>query len=92
MFGTNDDGTYNLNWFRNLKAWSEQLRNNSSMNDWRAIETAPRDGTPVDLWHKDGFRLTDEWWVEEDGEAYWVGSLLDDSAFTHWKPVTSPDC
>ena len=59
--------------------------------EWQPIETAPRDGTPVDLFHKDGFRLTDEWWVyEEDGEGFWSGSLCPDSEFTHWMPLPNP--
>ena len=57
--------------------------------DWQTIDTAPHDGTVVDLWHKEGFRLTDEWWVDEDGDACWT-SLFDDSHFTHWKPITEP--
>lgn len=60
--------------------------------DWQPIATAPRDGTPVDLWHKDGFRVTDEWWLGESSpepENCWT-CLLDDSYFTHWKPITEP--
>lgn len=56
------------------------------MNDWQPIETAPRDGTPVDLWHKGGFRLCDEWWTDDN---CWT-CLFGDDQFTHWKPITGP--
>jgi hypothetical protein len=59
-------------------------------NGWQPIATAPRDGTPVDLLHKCGERFTDEWWVEDDGDAFWCGSLLPDSEFTHWMPIPPP--
>jgi hypothetical protein len=58
--------------------------------EWQPIETAPRDGTVVDLWCKDGFRMTDQWWDDSDGDACWV-CLFDDRMFTHWKPITEPD-
>jgi len=62
----------------------------SASQDWQPIATAPRDGTVIDLWHKDGFRMTDNWWnFEEDGEGFWT-CLLADDYFTHWKPITDP--
>jgi hypothetical protein len=59
----------------------------SEQSAWQPIATAPRDGTVVDLWHKDGFRLTDNWWDSEDG--VWV-SMFDDSDLTHWMPIPEP--
>ena len=54
---------------------------------WKPIETAPRDGTPVDLWHKSGFRQTDTWWDADD--QCW-SSVNDDSDFSHWMPTPQP--
>ena len=31
------------------------------------IDTAPRDGTIVDLWLTGGGRMTDQWWDDGDG-------------------------
>jgi hypothetical protein len=56
------------------------------MMSWNSIETAPRDGTPVDLWHKGGFRMIDCWWTDDD---CWSCALNDDD-FTHWMLPTSP--
>lgn len=55
---------------------------------WQTIETAPRDGTVVDLWHKNGFRIVDQWWTDDD---CWT-CLFDDSEFTHWIDIPIPDC
>lgn len=56
---------------------------------WQPIETAPKDGTIVDLLTKDGVRVTDEWWKEDDGEGFW-SCLLPDDEFTHWMPLPAP--
>lgn len=61
---------------------------------WSTLDTAPRDGTPIDLWHKNGFRVTSTWWGKEDG--YWMyadGVVVgNDASFTHWMPVPNgPD-
>ena len=57
------------------------------MSYWKPIKTAPRDGTPVDLWHKEGFRCTDVWWDSED--ECWT-NLMSDSHYSHWSPVPPP--
>lgn len=56
---------------------------------WQAIETAPRDGTVIDLLTKEGVRFTDEWWVEDDGAAFWT-CLFQDDMFSHWMPLPLP--
>jgi hypothetical protein len=50
---------------------------------WQRIASAPRDGAPIDLWHRSGFRCNDCWW---DGA--WIGAPDDD--VTHWMPLTAP--
>jgi len=56
------------------------------MNEWQPINTAPRDGTPVDLWHKNGFRIVSTWWTDDQ---CW-SCFMDDYDFTHWMPIPSP--
>lgn len=51
---------------------------------WKNIETAPRDGTHVDLFHKTAGRIVDLWWVEED--QCWSHSMTDVD-FTHWMEI-----
>lgn len=53
---------------------------------WKPIETAPKDGTIVDLWHKDGFRIAETWWDSSD--ECW--SICHDDDFTHWMPMPDP--
>jgi len=57
-----------------------------SGNKWQPIETAPHDGTIVDLWHKDGFRIVDEWWAGD--EDHWCGT--ENTEFTHWMAIPDP--
>jgi len=55
---------------------------------WNDISTALKDGTRIDLWHKDGFRVTDVWWNDED--EVWT-CLFPTSDFTHWMLIERPD-
>ena len=55
--------------------------------NWQPIETAPKDGVLVDLWHKGGFRVAEVWWDKDD--ACWSCSM-DDLDFTHWMPLPPP--
>lgn len=57
------------------------------MSQWESIETAPRDGRPVDLWHVMGFRMTETWWDETD--KCWSCAMVD-TDFTHWMPIPAP--
>jgi hypothetical protein len=56
----------------------------TTVSRWQPINTAPRDGTPVDLWHKSGFRMTEPWWDRDD--KVWSCAMGNDQ-FTHWMPV-----
>ena len=75
------------------------------MSEWQPIETAPKDGTVVDLWNIKGHRLTDIRWVVEprDGVAhpncimdgwkrpsYVPWECLTPDQFTHWMPLPQP--
>lgn len=51
------------------------------MSDWQPIETAPRDGTIIDLWIVDqggGHRLADAWWATQRR------SILDRQIVSGW--------
>ncbi len=55
---------------------------------WQTIDTAPTDGTVVDIW-AEGERVIDAWfqkgdWLTSDGE--WVSQHEP----THWMPVPQP--
>ena len=63
------------------------------------IETAPKDGTVIDLWSDEYGRLTDCYWgapmAYEGGETGWVHAHSNEWAespdeFTHWRPLPLP--
>lgn len=51
----------------------------AQMRPWQPIETAPKDGTRIDLWlvdqDGDGERVTDAYWVTN---AHWVPRFLNE--------------
>lgn len=54
------------------------------MTEWQPIETAPKDGTVIDIWVKGGVgRLVDVWWDADD--RCWVTGAPD-ADITHWMP------
>lgn len=55
----------------------------SAPSQWQPIETAPKDGTVIDLLHKEYGRMCDAWWSELDGS--WSATGEKDG-FTHWMP------
>lgn len=72
--------------------------------DWQPIETAPKDGTPVDLWMKSGGRLTNVLWVSVvpaeilHNDCWMPGwkysalefQIMPEEQFSHWRHVTPP--
>lgn len=59
------------------------------MSEWQPIETAPKDGTVIDLWvcysTGEGFRATDAYWCEQgfdygpdrcDGKPGWAAAHM----------------
>ena len=65
------------------------VREGSISPSWQPMETAPKDGTTVDLWSIDT-RLPDAWF--EDGK-WKVGGELGDYVVpnpTHWMPLPAP--
>jgi hypothetical protein len=61
--------------------------------EWQPIESAPKDGTPVDIWCA-GFRYTDAYWgrvanewLDEDGDP--IKDYYGEEP-THWMPLPSP--
>jgi len=68
---------------------------------WRPIETAPRDGTWVDILTASSGRIADVRWVNEDPTYHlamsgWKTrendqrSRLEEAHFTHWMPLPPP--
>jgi hypothetical protein len=66
------------------------------MTDWQPIETAPRDGTVIDLWFAGEWsrRMPDACWSEALKAWIVAGrgcSYLESPLITHWMPLpTSP--
>ena len=59
------------------------------MSTWHTIDTAPRNGDIVDIWHEKYTRITDVWW--DDDEKIWVGIDQGDEGVTHWMKPLRPD-
>jgi len=73
------------------------------MTGWQPIETAPKDGTIIDLWavskhKKEGLRVAGCWWsIDMKGfpirrKKIWVGFPYDPMKWepTHWMPEPAP--
>jgi hypothetical protein len=87
---------------KTLHLWLLSLYRRDDMSEWRSIETAPKDGTKIDLFakiwrcHSDTFawtRFTDCYWTREDNmvncQSHWVGLGKGWNA-THWMPLPDP--
>lgn len=73
------------------------------MSDWRTIDSAPKDGTEMDLWvistgGAKPFRVPDCAWKTVAGKAQWVSrgergwEALSEAYLrpTHWQPLPAP--
>lgn len=64
------------------------------MTGWQPIETAPKDGTQVDLWAgwaNGGARLCNAFWDAARPYPGWITDarnygVFDERQFTHWMP------
>lgn len=76
----------------------ERLKTRLSNIDWQPVETAPKDGTLIDLWFGIGGREADcrwnmvrNWWerrvADESFKTAWIAI---DIGPTHWRPLTQP--
>lgn len=66
---------------------------------WLPIDSAPKDGTKVDLWSDVHGRITDSYYSHrEDGWVMWsldiwgriTEDLIGNSQITHWLPLPPP--
>lgn len=70
------------------------------MSEWHSIETAPKDGTIVDLWvagpHNAGNRQPDcwfsdaEWWCDFGDQGEQQPGIYIGDVPTHWMPLPEP--
>jgi hypothetical protein len=67
--------------------------------DWQPIETAPKDGTVIDLWDRYGFRWTNRHWGHHSflhgkptDEPSWGAPTTDGPGPdpSHWMPLPEP--
>lgn len=67
------------------------------MSEWQPIESAPRDGTEIQLWAKGEWFPNAHWcrsklgWYEEYWDAHWC-SYSESGIYnaTHWMPLPTP--
>lgn len=63
---------------------------------WQPIETAPKDGTLIDVWCPEaggGYRVPDAWWSEVDSHWLYVGQgspMRWAHEPTRWIPLPMP--
>jgi hypothetical protein len=67
--------------------------------NWLPIETAPKDGTHIDVWHKSGFRVSDVTYIDNKTHSHAVpefkafansNSMYGINSLTHWMPLPTP--
>lgn len=66
------------------------------MSEWQPIETAPKDGTTIDLWLQAGERIADARW-NRDAWRFWCQDEFESMDWikivgraTHWMPLPEP--
>ncbi len=64
------------------------------MTGWQPIESAPKDGTVIDLWWQEdndqGYRIPDCHFRDDD---FWIddsGNLIAAQYVSHWMPIPAP--
>jgi hypothetical protein len=68
------------------------------MSDWQPLDTAPRNGSKVDVWTENGVRYIDVFWHRSpdypNGAFVYYDSYLSDyidvEDATHWMPPPTP--
>jgi hypothetical protein len=67
------------------------------MTDWQPIETAPKDGSVIDLWTSCGERVPDAKWTRHMGWVIWGTDSFESPGWervfpspTHWMPLPAP--
>lgn len=65
------------------------------MTDWRPIETAPKDGSPMWLYYPEAYKNDRQvvgWWVDDIREPRWMDhcDAHDFIQPTHWQPLPEP--
>lgn len=58
------------------------------MSEWQPIETVPKDGTPVDIWHPSVGRIVGVWYDSDDGWPQLPDYIARE--MTHWMPLPAP--
>jgi hypothetical protein len=59
-----------------------------SMNEWQPIETAPKDGTEILVYHNECCSVR-EWGKNDDGDEIWLPRIRGFFP-THWMPLPNP--
>lgn len=64
------------------------------MGEWHTVESAPRDGTKIDVWTAGGERWPNVWWEPDkhDWLHWWwdgfgMGCQRLNERITHWMPL-----
>lgn len=77
-----------------IRAQAEHIAALESMVAWRPIETAPKDGTHIDLWAGEERVADCRWNVRSKRWEYWAWGDFDGMAMvkvdynpTHWMPI-----
>lgn len=75
-----------------IRALMEEKVTGGDLNGWQPIETAPKDGTEIDVWcaSAGGFRIPSVIWEDRYGAFFSAeeGVLGDD--ISHWMPLPQP--
>lgn len=91
------DRAFYMSKYDKLMDLAQRLRAEAS--GWQPIETAPKDGTEIDVWCEStangdngGYRIPDSWWCQTDKNWRTHGDNRISWAHppTHWMPLPAP--